>query len=237
MRDPYLRKDADVLDNLLGILDSNELRTAEANLTKLSMVSAYQMRCVAFNEKALQMIHQRIFGSLYDWAGEYRTIQMIKPEEVLGGDTVRYAYPSEIKQQLKAAMKELQQLDRSKLGDREFVFRLVRIIAQIWQIHPFREGNTRTVITFAVLFAQSTGFDVQKELFKEHANYVRNSLVWASQGMYSKYEYLERIFFDAILHQSPDDVLKPETHDNDYSLIEGYKVKDYKEQPHIYIKK
>ena len=39
------------------------------------------------------------FGGLYEWAGAFRTIPIMKAEEVLGGDTVRYAAPSEIKKQ------------------------------------------------------------------------------------------------------------------------------------------
>ena len=96
-------------------------------------------------------------------------------------------------------MKEIAKLHRNGENDREIVFRMVRIIAQIWQTHPFREGNTRSVIVFAILFAKSLGFEVEHEMFRVHASYVRNALVWASQGIYSKYEYLERIFYDAVL--------------------------------------
>lgn len=72
-------------------------------------------------------------------------------------------------------------------------------MVQIWQTHPFRKGNTRSVIIFAALLAKSLGFEVKQELFQEHAAYVRNAFVLASQGIYSNYEYLEQIFFDAIL--------------------------------------
>ena len=67
-----------------------------------------------------------------------------------------------------------------------------------------------------------------------HAAYVRNALVWASQGMYSKFEYLERIFYDAAgeaVDGSNPDTAGPK----DYTHIEGYFVADYKEQPHKYI--
>ena len=74
------------------------------------------------------------------------------------------------------------------------------------QIHPFREGNTRSVVVFAVLLANSLDFDVKHELFKTNSNYVCNALVWCSQGIYSKYEYLERIFFDAILHKNMEEI-------------------------------
>lgn len=233
MRDPYLYEEVDVLVNLLGIKDSTLLRQAEADITNLSMSSIYNQKYDKFNTETLQNIHETIFGQLYDWAGEIRTIQMIKAEEVLGGDTVRYTYPKEIKSSLNVTMKEIGKLKRKDGNDKDVVFRLVRIIAQIWQIHPFREGNTRAVIVFAVLLAKHLGFNVDHELFRKNASYVRNSLVWASQGIYSKYEYLERIFFEAILHESAESEDDCETK-NGYEIIEGYHVRNYKEKPHQY---
>lgn len=236
MRDPYLYDDVKVLRNLANIKDYDLLRMAEADITNLAMAGIYNRRYAQFNTETLLDIHLSIFGQIYDWAGTFRTIQMVKAEEVLGGDTVRYAYPKEIKKQLTAAMKELSKLKRNGENDRDVVFRLVRILAQIWQIHPFREGNTRSVIVFAVLYAKSLGFDVNHDLFRVHASYVRNALVWASQGIYSKYEYLERIFFDAILHESiPAEATNKQVEGN-YERIEGYKVSEYKERPHEYCK-
>ena len=159
---------------------------------------------------------------------------MVKYEDVLGGDTVRYAYPKEVKKQLNERMKEIGKLKRTGDNDKDIVFKLVRIIASIWQTHPFREGNTRTVIVFAVLLAKSLGFEVEHELFKTNSAYVRNSLVWASQGIYSKYEYLERIFFDAILGEENETDTPTEIKASKYDTIGEYKVKDYKERPHEY---
>jgi cell filamentation protein len=236
MRDPYLYDDVDVLKNLANIKDAELLRTAEADITNLAMTAIYNKRYDKFSADTLCDIHRTIFGQIYDWGGEYRTIMMTKPEDVLGGDTVRYAYPKEIKKQLTETMKEVGKLKRTGDNDRDIVFRLTRIIAAIWQTHPFREGNTRTVIVFAVLLAKSLGFEVDHELFKEHSSYVRNALVWASQGMYSEYQYIERIFFDAILHE--DNTSEDITSDNSskYEKIGDYRVKDYVERPHEYKK-
>ena len=121
------------------------------------MVGVYNLKYDKFDTETLQDIHRKIFGQIYAWAGEFRTIQMTKPEDVLGGDTVRYAYPKEIKKELNSTMKEIKKLKRTGDNDDDVVFRLVRIIAKIWQIHPFREGNTRSVIVFAVLLANSVG--------------------------------------------------------------------------------
>lgn len=234
MRDPYLYDDADVLKNLANIKDAELLHKAEADVTSYTMASIYNKKYKRFDTETLQDIHKTIFGQIYSWAGDFRTIHITKYEEVLGGDTVRYAYPSEIKKQLKDVMKEISKLKRTEDNDREIVFKMVRLIAAIWQVHPFREGNTRSIIVFAVLLANSLGFKVEHSLFKTHSAYVRNSLVWASQGIYSKYEYLERIFFDAVLHENADEVLNTKSTSNKYDTIGDYKVKDYKERPHQY---
>ena len=234
MRDPYLYDDANVLKNFANIKSAERLRKAEADITGIAMAAVYNLKYDKFNTETLCDIHKNIFGHIYDWAGEFRTIQMVKYEDVLGGDTVRYAYPKEIKKQLNETMKEIAKLKRTGDNDKDIVFRLVRIIASIWQTHPFREGNTRTVIVFAVLLAKSLGFEVEHELFKTNSAYVRNALVWASQGIYSKYEYLERIFFDAILGEDNKANDNPETKSGKYDAIGDYKIKDYKERPHEY---
>lgn len=69
---------------------------------------------------------------------------------------------------------------------------------------------------------------------KAHSACVRSALVWASQGIYAKYGYLERIFFDVILH---DDITSDETDvptAGKYEKVGDYLVRDYKERPHEY---
>lgn len=70
-------------------------------------------------------------------------------------------------------------------------------------------------------------------LFAKHVAYVRNALVCCTRGIYPKYEYLERIHFDAVslLDDVPEQMAETK---KDYSVTEGYKVTDYKEQPHTY---
>ena len=236
MRDPYLYDEVDILKNLANIKDHDLLSRAEADITNLSMLAVYNYSYKTFDTKTLQDIHSNIFGQIYDWAGEFRTIQIAKYEDVLGGDTVRYTFPKQIKRETDTVMKEVKKLKRTDSNDKDIVFRLERIIATIWQIHPFREGNTRTCIVFAVLLAKYLGFEVNHELFKAHSAYVRNSLVWASQGIYSKHEYLERIFANAILGDGLNENHLLATADGNYESIGEYKIKDYVERPHGYVK-
>jgi cell filamentation protein len=233
MRDPYLYDDIDVLRNLGNIRDVEELRRAEGDVTRHTMAMVYAHHFSKFNTGTLREIHRIIFDNLFEWAGEFRTISVIKHEEVLGGDKVRYAHPNQIKKELDEASREIGKLKKSE-SKQDLIFKLVRIAAKIWQMHPFWEGNTRTVISFIVLLSAHLRIEIDYSLFEKHAAYVRNALVWASQGMYSKPEYLERIFFDAagvaVDGDSPDMTVS-----KDYTHIEGYYVADYKEQPHKYL--
>ena len=237
MRDPYLYPDVDVLKNKKNIKEQTQLDKLEEDIVPLRMIALRKKGISITSVFDIQKIHKFLFSSIFDWAGEFRTIQMVKYEEVLGGDTVRYAYPKDIKKELTATMKEIGKLKRTGDNDHDVVFRLVRIISAIWHTHPFREGNTRTVVVFAVLLAKHLGYEVDHELFKDNSSYVRNALVWGSQGIYSKYEYLEKIFFDAILHENDESSQEElSSKESKYEKIGDYKVKDYVERPHEYKK-
>ena len=199
MRDPYLYEDAPVLQNRLGIKDADALERAEADITYLRLYDVDgAIQSKTFELPHILSIHKYIFGDIYEWAGTIRTIPMVKGERVLGGDTVHYSQPDDIGQDCAAILKELNGADWSRLGVHETAETFTKLMAALWQVHPFREGNTRTVITFAAQFAEAHGFRMDKTLLKDSAAYVRDALVKASDGPYSEYEYLVKIFEDAI---------------------------------------
>ena len=79
-------------------------------------------------------------------------------------------------------------------------------LAALWKIHPFREGNTRTTITFCCQFIEAQGIMINRKLFEENAGYVRTALVaynaFFSDGSdFSKKEYLYKIVYDALSEQ------------------------------------
>ena len=199
MHDPYLYDDVPVLRNLLGIKDADKLEQAEADITYLRLYDIDgAIQAPQFNLLRLLEIHKYIFGDIYDWAGTLRTVPTVKGERVLGGDTVRYSQPDMIERDCVAVMAILDNKDWSTLGVHETAEVYAKLIAELWQAHPFREGNTRTIITFATQFAEAHGFRMDKTLLKDSAAYVRDALVKASDGQYSEYEYLIKIFEDAI---------------------------------------
>lgn len=233
MKDTYLYDDVPVLKNLGNIKDADELKRVEGDTTQHSLSMAYGRKFDKFNTQTVCEIHRIIFINLYEWAGEFRTIPIAKREEILGGDTVRYAYPKEIKKELDATSKEIARLKKTE-DKKDLVFKIVRLVAKLWQTHPFREGNTRTIMVFAVLLSEHLGIEIDHTLFEKHAAYVRNSLVWAAQGIYSKFEYLEAIFYDAA-GIADNGVGAVVSGDKDYTKIGDYNVADYVETPHTYL--
>ncbi|MDR1061779.1 MAG: Fic family protein [Clostridiales bacterium] len=192
--------DVDVMRNLLGIRDAEELERAEADITYSALADVDgSVAALPFDLTRLLAIHKHIFGDLFDWAGTPRSVQIAKGERVLGNDTVRYSYPDNIERDAKTVLKRLETTDWYSLDVHATATAFAKHIAALWQVHPFREGNTRTTITFAAQFAEAHGFRMDKTLLKDSAAYVRDALVKASDGQYSEYGYLVKIFEDAIL--------------------------------------
>lgn len=199
MKDYYLYDDVPILKNLLGIKNEELLKEAESNITYIKLLDIDEkINSDVFDYQRLKDIHKYIFEDLYEWAGKERGINIVKGERVLGGDTVRYSDTNSIESDIEEALKELNNTNWEVLSITETANIFSKMIAKIWQIHPFREGNTRTVITFATQFAEYHGFRMNKVLLRENADYVRDALVKASDGVYSEYEYLIRIIEDAI---------------------------------------
>ncbi len=185
--------------HLLNIKDAGMLERAEADITSIKLlVIDGVMQSQAFDFSRLLAIHKHIFEDIFEWAGTIRTISIVKRERVLGGDTIRYSQPNDIERDCATILKKLNELDWSTFGVNETAETFSKLIAALWQTHPFREGNTRTVVTFATQFAEAHGFRMDKTLLKDSAAYVRDALVKASDGQYAEYEYLIKIFEDAI---------------------------------------
>ena len=109
-----------------------------------------------------------------------------------------YSNDEDIPKDLADAFQEIQEISWDDLTREEFVQRLVRCFSKVWQIHPFREGNTRTVVMMLTLFVEAHGYYMDQDLLAASAGYVRNSFVMASLDKFSEFEHLERIMMDAV---------------------------------------
>ena len=204
MRDPYLYEDSSVLINKLWIRDQELLDFAEADYV------VYRLKEIALNKLEgdyhtahFFKMHEYIFQDIYEWAGQPRTIAIYKEEDVLGGQSVEYSEPYDIANDVHHVLADMRDKPWDSMNVEEASKEFCDSLAKLWKIHPFREGNTRTTITFCCQFMDDHGFTINRELFEKNARYVRTALVaynayFADGNDFSKKEYLERIVLDSL---------------------------------------
>ena len=204
MKDPYLYPDSEILINLFDERDEQKLAEIEAAYTtfRLRQLCDEPEKGV-FNFKHLCQIHRFIFQDIFHWAGEPRIINIEKAEAVLGGISIEYSDVNHIVKHATAVCEKMNSLSWELLHADKKAEQFSKYMVELWKVHPFREGNTRTVITFCCDFAEQNGFQLNRELFKDNSVYVRRALVAASaiftdMGDLSQPQHLIRIVRDAI---------------------------------------
>ena len=219
MKDPYVDSN-DVLINKLNIKDYEALNQAEADIGFLKLITVDSVEFEYFDEEAIKKIHKHIFEDIFVWAGEYREVPLVKEELVLPGYSVDYTNYKEISEQLNKRLNILNSIVWQNLDVKETSFLFARELALIWKVHPFRDGNTRTVLSFAYRYAKEHGFPFDMETFTENLNRrmdsegnvtnysVRDKFVLASLDKkdYPEVEHLAKIFEEAILKNKDKDI-------------------------------
>lgn len=153
--DPYVYPGTDTLRNRLGIHEATELAGQEAALSSIR-IAQLERRFVPgdYDLAHLKATHDYIFGEVYAWAGELRTVRIAK-----GGDL--FALPEHIGPYLTTLFADLAREDRLQGLEREqFVERLTHYYAEINAVHPFREGNGRTQRVFLGQIAKAAGHPI-----------------------------------------------------------------------------
>lgn len=235
MKDLYLIENSTVLKNLLDITDEKELDLAEAELSRASMMLLYENGFDDFSSGGFCFIHKVLFGDVYEWAGQYRKINIRKREKLLAGQSVWYSNVTEIGNDLDNAFDEINKVDWASLSRENYAKQIARLFPKLWQVHPFREGNTRTTVMMMTFFVEHHGYFFDQNLMAESAGYVRDSFVMASLGENSDYEYLEKILLDAICTEPVDYADTDKATNINKEKYEKYKSKDYIPNKHEYI--
>ena len=235
MADPYLYDDVPVLRNTLSIKEEKTLDLIEAEQSRVNMMLLYEQGFQNFSPEGLKEIHRFLFGDLYDWAGEYRIINIEKREKLLAGRSVWYSNDEAIADDLISVFRSIQEQAWQTLSKEEFVSTLARYFSKIWQVHPFREGNTRTVVMMLTFFVEHYGYYMDQELLAESAGYVRDSFVMASLDQFSEYEHLERILMDAVCDEPIEYDISSLDTEQEIDRTEKYKKyqkEHYTPEPH-----
>lgn len=181
--------------------DSDE---EEADKVALHITRVLSERTFTFSPAELANIHRRLFTGVLPHAGRYRDVNITKKEWVLDGDTVLYASCDSISATLIYDFGQEKQFSYVRLSQEDMIAHFSKFISGIWQIHPFREGNTRTTAVFAIKYLRKLGYRVTNEPFADNAKYFRNALVRANYQNYEKgieetTEFLELFFRNVLL--------------------------------------
>ena len=204
--------------------DEEEADKVSANIAKILASKTF-----AFNTNGYVSLHRRIFEGVFKHAGEIRQYDISKKEWVLEGDSVNYLNWEDLRRALDWDIEQEKNFSYKGLTDDEKIEHIAKFISGIWQIHAFREGNTRTTAIFTIQYLRSLGYKVNNEMFAKHSWYFRNALVRANyrniqKGIDYSPIYLVRFFRNLLLKDGW--VLK-----NRYLHIQP--TDEWKEQPRI----
>ena len=197
----------DMLDTYYQTKDSRELlddeRTEEADKVSARITEILSEQSFSFTPDYLLRIHRRLFEGIYKHAGQLRDVNITKKEWVLNGDTVLYSNYDMLRETLEYDFEQEKKTNYSVLNADMAVKQICKFVSGIWQIHPFREGNTRTTAVFTMKWLQTFGFSVDNDVFKDNSWYFRNALVRANYNNIPKRifvttEYLEMFFRNLI---------------------------------------
>ena len=179
--------------------DEEEADKVSANIAKILASKTF-----AFNTNGYVSLHRRIFEGVFKHAGEIRQYDISKKEWVLEGDSVNYLNWEDLRRALDWDIEQEKNFQYKGLSDDEKIEHIAKFVSGIWQIHAFREGNTRTTAIFTIQYLRSLGYKVNNEMFAKHSWYFRNALVRANYRNINKdieYSpiYLVRFFRNLLL--------------------------------------
>lgn len=184
--------------------DMQEADKVSANITKI-----LSSQTLDFSAKGYIALHRRIFESVFKHAGKVRDYNITKKEWVLDGDTVHYLNWEDLHRALDYDIEQERQFIYKGLTTDQLIKHIAHFVSDIWQIHAFGEGNTRTTAVFAILYLRDLGYKVENDMFAQHSWYFRNALVRANyrnavEGIDYAPEYLERFFRNLLLGEQWD---------------------------------
>ena len=161
-------------------------RTEEADKVSVRIAQIISENSFVFSPIELITIHKRLFEGIYSHAGRIRDYNISKQEWVLDGDTVTYGNAYSLKETLDYDFNLEKNFNYTGLSTEDVIKHIARFISNLWQIHIFGEGNTRTTAVFLIKYLSKLGFNVTNDIFAENSWYFRNALVRANYNNRAK---------------------------------------------------
>ncbi len=201
-------------------LDKKEVGEKECDIVSVNIAKYLEKSGFTLSPVTLKTIHKNLFWDAFPqglekYVGVFRDVNISKKEEVLGGEkSVEYGNYDELGDMLDYDFDREKKKDYTKMTRQEQALNVGKFVSGVWQIHPFREGNTRTIAVFTIKYLQSKGFEANNDIFKENSKYFRDALVLANydnmkENIKSDFSYLESFFNKFILNKNIELKLLP----------------------------
>ena len=176
-----------------------ERDTKEADIVSARIAEILGEKTFQFSPAEWFMIHRRLFESVFPHAGQARKYNITKKEWVLNGGTVIYAAWNSIKDTLDYDFATEKEFSYEGLSLDDRVKHLAKFTSDIWQIHPFCEGNTRAMAVFMIKYMKTFELSIENDAFNKHSWYFRNAHVIANyndltKGIHANTKYLEMFY-------------------------------------------
>ena len=152
-----------------------------------------------FDINYLMAIHKYLFKGVIPFAGNFRECNLTRKEKVLNNESLIYSDYKRIYLCLEYDFDNERKKNYVGISSEELVKSIADFTFKIWQVHPFRDGNTRTVSVFVQKYLKSMGYCVDNNIFKENGIYFRNALVIAGYynyelGVHRNMEYIMKFY-------------------------------------------
>ena len=155
-------------------VNQNEL---ECDLVSTKIVQLLEDDGFELSIDYLKYVHKFLFQDVYEFAGEFRKVDFSKCEQILNNDSVVYGDCKTLEQSLEYDISLEKVKNYNAMNIVDVINNITNFSANIWQTHPFREGNTRTTALFIEKYLVSLGYNVDNTMFKDKSVYFRNALV------------------------------------------------------------
>jgi cell filamentation protein, protein adenylyltransferase len=156
LSDPYLDPTAGVLRNRYGITNPEVLQRLETYLTRHRQRE--RLRELPMTPAGFCKVHRHLMGDVYAWAGEPRRMDMYLAD-YRGRILARFEPEARIRPGLQRIFSELR-ADHCLAGSAlaRFAGKAAHYIAELNGVHPFREGNGRTMRFWLRELAEQAGY-------------------------------------------------------------------------------
>lgn len=187
-----------------------EAGTKEADIIAGRIAALLAEKDFSFTSVFWMSVHRYLFKDVFMHAGKIRTYNIYKNEWVLNGKSVFYASYDSIPMTMEYDFKTEAAFSYKNLSKDDIRRHLAQFTSDIWQIHPFGEGNTRSTAVFIIKYLNSLGYSISNEAFAKYSWYFRNALVRANyndlpNGVHATTVYLEK-FFENLLYNGNNEI-------------------------------